>query len=346
VRFRALFVFATALAALLVTGPAWATFPGRNGDISFNRYVESDVHFSQDLFSMHPDGSGLAQLTTFGLDTGSDFTDHSPDGRTLAFRRWDAVGTPSQIWLVGTDGADPRQLTAFPDGAFDPAFSPDGRTLAVDSILDGAAGIFLIPARSRTGAPLTGASARRVTRVTDGGFDSESQISPDGRWIVFTRYSVQCADDDPSDCETRIFKVRTNGTGLTQLTGPELNASAPDWHPTGLAIAFDTHDNTLAPNAGHIMVMLADGTHKQVIVHGGPDSFYNNPSFSPDGTRVSYAKWPLLPDGTNADSSEIWTAWATGAGQRRLTSGAFDNKPDWGPRRSGWDPDATRKGTL
>ena len=97
----------------------------------------------------------------------------------------------------------------------DPAFSPDGRSLAVDACPDDTPGIFLIPAKSRTGAPLTAASAQRVTRVTDGGFDSEPQISPDGRWIVFTRYSVECTedDDDRSDCQTRIFKVRTNGTG-------------------------------------------------------------------------------------------------------------------------------------
>jgi Tol biopolymer transport system component len=334
VRFRVLCVLAAAL-ALLSAGPAWATFSGRNGDVSFNRFVDRDTNFSLDLFSVHPDGSGLAQLTTFGLNTGSDFSDHSPDGRTLAFRHFDtATEPPSQIWLTDADGTDPRQLTAFSDGdgPSDPAFAPDGRTLAVDSVIDGASGIFLIPAKSRTGAPLTDSSAQRVTRVTDGGFDSESQISPDGRWIAFTRYSTECGEGLET-CQTRIFRVRTNGKNLKQLTGPELNASAPDWHPSGLAIAFDTHDNTLAPNAGHIMIMLADGSHKQILVRGGPDSFYNNPSFSPDGTRISYAKWPLLPDGATSDSSEIWTAWATGAGQRRLTSGAgnFDNKPDWGP---------------
>jgi TolB protein len=337
VRFRGLSVLAAALTALLVASPAWATFPGRNGDIAFSRFVDRDPDFTLDLFRVRPDGSGLAQLTTFGLNTGSEYPDHSPDGRTIAFDHFDtATEAPPQIWLIDADASQARQLTAFPDGAFDPAFSPDGRTLAVDSILDGAAGIFLIPARSKTGAPLTGAAAQRVTRVTDGGFDSEPQISPDGRWIVFTRYSVQCADDDPSDCQTRIFKVRTNGTDLTQLTGPELNASAPDWHPSGWAIAFDTHDNTLAPSAGHIMVMRADGAHQRIIVRGGTDSFYNNPSFSPDGTRISYAKWPLLPDGANSDSSEIWTAWITGAAPRQLTSGAgnFDNKPDWGPRPS------------
>jgi hypothetical protein len=37
----------------------------------------------------------------------------------------------------------------------------------------------------------------------------------------------------------------------------------------------------------------------------------------------------------DSDSTGMWTAWITGTGQRRLTSGTgnFDNKPDWPPRR-------------
>jgi Tol biopolymer transport system component len=333
VRCRATAVLIAGLLSLAAAAPAWATFPGRNGPISFNRFVDHDPDFALDLFSVNPNGGGLTQLTTFGLNTGSELSDHSPDGRRIAFHHFDiATEAPPQIWTADADGRHPGQLTAFAEGAFDPGFSPDGRMLAIDTFVAPDPGIFLIPAASRTGAPLTESDAQRVTRVIDGGFDSEPQISPDGRWIVFTRYSVECADDDPSDCQTRIFKVRTNGKNLTQLTGSELNASAPDWHPTGLAIAFDTHDNTLAPNVGHIMVMLADGSHKKIIVRAGNDSFYNNPSFSPDGTRVTFTKWPLLPAGDDAASSEIWTATVLGTGQRRLTSGDgnFDNKADWG----------------
>ena len=332
-RFRGRPLLLAVLIVLIGAAPAAATFPGRNGDVSFQRFTDRDPQFVADLFRVSPDGSGLFQLTAFGFDTFSELPDTSPDGRTLAFQRFDFTGddsAPSQIWLIDADGTDARQLTDLPE-AYDPAFSPDGRTLAVDTVVDEVPGIYLIPAKARPGKLIGEAQARQVTGVTDGGFDSEPQFSPDGRWIVFTRYSVECADDTVEDCQTRIFKVRTNGRNLTQLTGPELNASAPDWHPTGLAIAFDTHDNGLAPNAGHIVVMLADGSHKRVIVRGGRNTYYNNPSFSPDGTRVSYAKWPLLPSGDAAESSEIWTAWVTGSGQRRLTSGAFDNKPDWGP---------------
>ena len=79
--------------------------------------------------------------------------------------------------------------------------------------------------------------------------------------------------------------------------------------------------------------MLANGSHKHVIVRGDGDSHYGNPSFSPDGTRVAYTHWPLGPDGNPDDAlkSSIWTAWVTGAKPRQITQGAWDNKADWGP---------------
>jgi Tol biopolymer transport system component len=329
VGFRGRYAFVAVLASLILAAPAWATFPGASGKIAFNRLAEQDDQFVVDLFSVDPDGSHLFQLTTFGFDTFSEYPDHSPDGRTIAFQK--AEPDSVQIWLTDADGTHPRQLTDFPNGAFDPAFSPDGRTLAVDTDIDGSPGIFLIPAHTRGSRLIAPEQARRVTRVTDGGFDSEPQMSPDGKWIVFTRYSVECTDDTIEDCQTRIFRVRTNGKHLEQLTPPELNSSAPDYHPSGRWIAVDTSDSIFAPNVGHILIMRADGSGKRIIVRGDADSFNNNPSFSPGGTRISYAHWPLLPDGT-ADTSEIWTARTDGTKPRRITHSAIrDNKPDWGP---------------
>ncbi len=342
-RFQGRIILAAALLALTVAGPAWATFPGANGKISFNRFSAlPDDQFASDLFSVNPDGSGVFQVTSFGAFTFSEFSDHSPDGRTLAFQRSDFDVTSedeqpaTQVWLTDADGTDPRQLTDFADtdayeGAFDPAFSPDGRTLAIDAVDDGVPGIFLIPARAKPGKLITEADARRVTTApADTAFDSEPQFSPNGRWIVFTRFSMACVEG-PDDCQTRIYKVRTDGTGLRLLVGPDINGSAPDWHPSGLAIAFDSHDNFFAPDVGHIMVMLADGSHKHVIVRGTADSHYGNPSFSPDGTRIAYTRFVLGPDGEPTEGN-IFTAWVTGQHPRQITSGAEDNKADWGPR--------------
>jgi TolB protein len=325
VRFYGCLLAAT-LASLTLAGSAAATFPGKNGKLSFHRFVEEGE--SVNIFTVTPGRSDVFNVTPFGPGVFAVFSDWSPDGERLAIDS-DRTGQV-QVYLIDPDGTDLRQLTDAANGAFDPAWAPDGRTLAIDSDFGEDPGIFLIPARTKHGELITTASqARRVTRVTDGGYDSEPQFSRDGKWIVFTRFSVECTDDATFDnCTTRILRVRTNGSRLQQLTRPELNASAPDYHPSGRYITFDTHDNFVAPNVGHIMVMDDDGSDKRVILRGDADDHYGNPSFSPDGRAVAFTRFNALEDAP----SNIWVARADGRHARQVTSSpTFDNKVDWGP---------------
>ena len=87
--FRGRAVLTAVLVSLTIAGPAQATFLGKNGKISFNRFFESDDGLPINLFSVSPDGSDVFQVTDFGLFTLTEFSDHSPDGRTLAFQRFD-----------------------------------------------------------------------------------------------------------------------------------------------------------------------------------------------------------------------------------------------------------------
>lgn len=320
-------LFLAAIVALLLAAPsALATFPGDNGRISLHRVVGEGEDEGINAFTIRPDGTGLMELSPFEPGVYTLYSDWSPDGRQLAFDPF--IDDRAQIWTINANGTGARQLTDATNGAFDPAWAPDGRTLAIEGDFGDDPGIFLIPARARHGTLITRAQARRVTRNTDG-FDSEPQVSPDGRWIAFTRYTA-CGEQG---CATQIFRVRANGGPPQPLTRPDLHASAPDWHPSGQWIAIDSHDNGVAPNLGHIIVMRPDGSGKRIIVRGDADDYFNNPSFSPDGRQMTFARWGADEE---EPSSRIWVAGADGRGARQLLdSPTADNKPDWGsaPKR-------------
>ncbi len=146
------------------------------------------------------------------LYTGADTivaADWSPDGNTIAFAM--AVNSPNeyQIFLMGVDGSNVRQLTrnlAGIGGSLD--WSPDGRYLLIYAGPDGDKDIFRIDVVAQT-----------ATQLTDGGNNAASSYSPDGQWIAFN----SLRNNDQAD----IFIMRADGTDTRQVTtDPE-----PDWQP-------------------------------------------------------------------------------------------------------------------
>jgi Tol biopolymer transport system component len=72
----------------------------------------------------------------------------SPDGRWLAYVVSDVDKSEnrmnSDIWLMSTEGGEPRQLTSSPRHDRHPTWSPDGKWLAFESNRDGNFQIYVI----------------------------------------------------------------------------------------------------------------------------------------------------------------------------------------------------------
>lgn len=100
---------------------------GRRGMVAFTR----DTPIGSDLFLRTADGE-LHRLTrTTGIkEEGSTFT---PNGKRIVFLRRSGSFKTQELWSIGTDGADPREIDApFHGRMLD--VSPNGRWLAFQGI--------------------------------------------------------------------------------------------------------------------------------------------------------------------------------------------------------------------
>jgi Tol biopolymer transport system component len=316
-----------ALAVALAPTRAPATFPGSNGRISFNRFIERTE--SVEIFTAEPNGTDVQKLTSRPHFV-SIVSDWSPNGQRIAFDSIDFEQGHrhiSQIYLMNANGAGLRQLTESPGrrgGQMTPGWSPDAHSLAIGADWGhprSLQGIWIIPASGR----VTRDEAQRLT-TRPAGFlqDAEPQFSPDGSSIVFTRFK------DPRT--SAIFRVGIGGSGLKRLTPWRLNDSDPDWSPNGRKIAFDSGDfNGETDGGGNIYVMRADGSGRRRLTDhprlrkGDRFNVANNPVWSPSGTRIMFTHF--LPQRT-----ELVAMRPNGSHKHVVVDGHhFQNKVDWGP---------------
>lgn len=102
-------------------------------------------------------------------------------------------------------------------------------------------------------------------------------VSSDGQWIVFPQEDAQTRQSD-------IYKMRTNGTQLVQVTDSPLHESEPIWSPDGKTIAHVVWDT------GSSQSQIA-----QIDANGNPlDAFpfrafsIRDLNWSPDGRRILF----------------------------------------------------------
>jgi Tol biopolymer transport system component len=214
---------AVAAVALAAAGPASGA---TNGRIAF----QANVGPFPQLFTITPDGTGLKQLTHVPAeDPGAENPTWSPDGATIAFDAANADGV--NLFTVAADKGGLAELS-LAVGAFngDPAYSPDGARISFDQDIGPAKptvhGIFV--------ANADGSGAHRLTTAprTTSSYDTESQWSPDGTRIAFTRVKREGV--------AAVFVIRVDGTCVRRLTPWRLDAASPEWSPDGSKILFNS----------------------------------------------------------------------------------------------------------
>lgn len=338
-----LLILALALGALLLVGsrpripPPFG--PAANGLVAYVSYVpdatkQVELEFTQpygDIVVRDPVTN--AERTLVGgppLDGDPVF---SLDGTSVAFVRTEPAG--QSLYVVPVAGGEPVLLTPRPlAGVRDPAWSPDGRTIAFTSVQDRYARLWI--------ARTDGSGASPV--------ELEQQLSvalphwrpPDGREILLTGSSlpgfmtgasyqdVWGNDNGSTASGVALYAVRPDGSGLRQVTtfpagSNDLAHSA--WARSGQVIVTQGQQ---AGTMGYLRVLTLtpDGVTLDAIE---PTTGVETtaPVVSPDGERVAYA---------DMKASEEWTlriAAIDGKGAPLETQATFRG----GAATYRWSPD-------
>jgi dipeptidyl aminopeptidase/acylaminoacyl peptidase len=214
------------------------------------------------------------------------------------------------------DGSGARPLIVCPPGgaylgSSSPAFSPDGRLIAVSRDQSEADGV------NYNGIFTTWSDGTHLRRVTARGPDAgpdNPHFSPDGKQLVFDR--------EDSDGRTHLMLAHTDGTHIHPLL-PDVEAFTPDWSPVGDRIAFSLVRHSGDTVTVDIATVRVDGTHLQFVTHHLPQVGAYQPNYSPHGGRLVFAD-------IDASGCGLVIATTDGSQRKALPTGAGCTlNPSW-----------------
>lgn len=212
----------------------------------------------------------------------------------VVFSKTSTVGGVVEGGLFAVRDGRLNQLTDDPADS-EPAFSPDGRTIAY------ARGGDLYSVRP------DGSGQRRLTSGAE--LDSRPVVAPDGRFVVFERRAVA---GGPAD----LYKVGAIGGGLRALTSGEADDHEVDFASDGKAIVFvRTAPGPEGGNADLFSIRPTGGRQARLTRTGGVDEFA--PRYFAGG--VLYSRGESSPG--PAAYADIYTARRNGTRARAQVAG-------------------------
>ncbi len=178
-----------------------------------------------------------------------------------------------------------------------------------------------------------------AVQLTDGpGYDHQPDVSPDGKWLVFTRYQRDAYELQLLEVATGVIRPLTSG-GAVNLE--------PRWSPDGKRLAWMS-----TQQAGRFHLFVADVTNGALTdarrisadtasplarTYYGAIDHAISPSWSPDGRELLY----VTNTGHMWGSGGVWRAVVPAAGGTLAGRELRDEETTWGARPD-WSPDGRR----
>ena len=282
----------------------------------------------------------------------------SPNGHRIAFGQRQGAARQAHVVTIPAEGGEPVAATADSDVSWNPVWGPDGRHLYYVSNRGGSTNVWRVAIDEATGRvldepeplttpapfaahltisadgqrlayssvqetqnifrlgldPATGEAQGDPLSVTSGTrFWANPDPSPDGQSVVF--YSQVQPEGD-------LYVIRTDGTGLRQVTSDTAMDRVPRWSPDGEWIV------SFSDRSGEFQVWKSrvDGSELQQV--GGDVGEGAVAAWSPDGLRLAVtagettgmahimeahnadAEVVLLPPGPPPESRFVSNSWS------------------------------------
>jgi Tol biopolymer transport system component len=208
------------------------------------------------------------------------------------------------IYSMRPHGGGVRNITKDRHPDFQPAWSPDGTTIAFVSLHVESSQVSQLYTMDPQGG--------QRTRLTDlkAGNALEPAWSPDGERIAFYASFGGAIDDE-------IYIVDADGSDLVRITNNDRSDSNPAWSPDGTRLAF-VRDATIS-------TMDPDGTDVQRLSPEGILGF--DPAWSPDGRRLAF-----IGRSVSAGQYDLFTIRADGTRLMQLDeTDRTESSPSWSP---------------
>lgn len=210
-------------------------------------------------------------------------------------------GRSKEIWEMGFDGEDLRQLTRNGTINLSPSWSPDARHLLFTSFQSGRPKLYEIDV----------ASGRQKVLLEGPGLTNGGRFSPNGELVAASR--------EQSKGNSEIVLLDRDGEVVRTLAAHDGIDVSPSWSPDASRVAF------CSARGGSPQIYVVDASSGQPrrVSYGG--GYNTSPAWSPRGDKIAYT-------GRVGGRFQIFVVPAGGGEGTQLTASAGDNTdPSWSP---------------
>jgi serine/threonine protein kinase len=238
--------------------------------------------------------------------------DWSPDGRHVAFVRWEnrsadgSISANSSLHLIGVDGSGETLLARFEGNRYSfPRWSPGGKKIAVS----------MHPSQAAPAIAVVTIATKTIESIKLPGLNvvSSAVWAPDSRGLIYMQ--PESAGADSSSVSARIYRQTEAGEAQQLGWSPAFGRTIELLPPNKLIFGV----RSPRENLREIFVGASSNVSARALTAG--ISTDRQPCYSPDGDRVIFTS-------NQSGNLDIWSLHRKAGAIRRLTENPAD---DWDP---------------